>query len=46
MDSSSINDGYNRSGASFYTMPEWDNEALLWENEDLKSEISMLETSI
>lgn len=47
MDNSSINsDAYNWSGASFYTMPEWDNENLLWENEDLKSEISMLEVSI
>lgn len=32
--------GYNRSGASFYTMPEKDNENLLKENDDLKSEIS------
>ena len=46
MDHSSINSDANRSGASFYTMPEKDSEALAKENDDLKSEISYLETSI
>lgn len=40
---SSNSDAYNRSGASFYTMPERDPDALLKENEDLWYEISMLE---
>lgn len=40
---SSNSDMYNRSGASFYTMPERDPDTLLKENEDLWSEISMLE---
>jgi hypothetical protein len=37
---------YNRSGASFYTMPEAENEALIKENEDLQSQISELEASM
>ena len=36
----------NRSGASFYTMPEAENDALLKENDDLKSQISELEMSM
>jgi hypothetical protein len=42
----SNSDNYNRSGASFYTMPEKENEVLLKENDDLKSEISELEMSL
>jgi len=45
MSSSNNSELYNRSGASFYTLPEWDPETLLKENEDLKSEISLLESS-
>lgn len=40
MSSSNNSELYNWSGASFYTLPERDPEALLKENEDLKSEIS------
>lgn len=40
MSSSNNSELYNWSGASFYTLPEWDPETLLKENEDLKSEIS------
>ncbi len=37
---------YNRSGASFYTMPEADQEALLKENQELESEIYELESQM
>ena len=42
----SNSDLQNWSGASFYTMPEQENEALLKENEDLKSQISEMEMSM
>lgn len=45
MSSSNNSELYNRSGASFYTLPERDPDQLMKENDDLWSEISMLEAS-